>query len=77
MRAADWAWLTLGCGVLAYERSAPPGELMSEGVDRYITSHPWITSGVIVITALHLLNRLPGFCDPYRIISDRLRRAAP
>ena len=36
MRAADKAWVTLAVGILAYEIAAPRGELMSEGMDRYL-----------------------------------------
>ena len=64
MRTADRAWLALGVGVAAYEVTCPRGELLSEGVDRYLTRRPWSTRVVVVGLALHLLNLLPSRLDP-------------
>jgi hypothetical protein len=71
--AADTAWIVLAVGVVAYELGAPQGELMSEGVDRYLTRRPgrrrdlrpWVTRAVITTTAAHLLNLLPQRVDPF------------
>ena len=65
MRMASRAWIALGGGVLAYEVFAPTDELLSYGCDRYLEAHPWLTRAVIGMTALHLLNALPGYLDPY------------
>jgi hypothetical protein len=65
MRTADRAWLTFGAGVLAYEILAPTDELLSYGCDRYLQAHPWLTRAFIGVTALHLLNAIPGYLDPY------------
>ena len=64
LRPADWAWTVLAAGVLAYELAAKPGELLSEGVDRYRQHHPALTSTVIVYLALHLLRLWPSRFDP-------------
>ncbi|AFN37731.1 hypothetical protein FGG44_gp37 [Mycobacterium phage MacnCheese] len=64
MRCSDKAWLALGAGVVAYEIAAPRGELLSEGVDRYLSRRPWTTHAVVVGLALHLLNLLPERLDP-------------
>lgn len=65
MRAADKAWLALAAGIIAYEASAPEGELLSHGVDRYLQQRPWLTRAVVCVTAAHLINVLPQWCDPY------------
>lgn len=67
MRLADRAWLVLGFGVGVYEAYAAahaPGELLSEGVDRYLQSHPRLTRIVIAALALHLANGVPDELDP-------------
>ncbi|WNM68325.1 hypothetical protein SEA_TIERRA_36 [Mycobacterium phage Tierra] len=64
LRSSDRAWLALGAGVAAYEISCPRGELLSEGVDRYLSHRPWATRVVVVGLALHLLNLLPERLDP-------------
>lgn len=74
MRSADRAWLTLAAGVLAYEVFAPRSELLSDGCDRYLEGHPWLTRAVVAMTALHLVNVLPVWCDAYGVIG-MLRRS--
>ena len=64
MRMADRAWIALGVGVAAYEISRPRGELLSEGVDRYLTRRPWPTRLAVAGLALHLLNVIPSWLDP-------------
>lgn len=64
MRHADWAWGALAAAVLGYELAAKPGELLSEGVDRYRQRHPVATASVIVYVALHLLRLWPSTFDP-------------
>uniref|UniRef100_A0AAU8GNV2 Uncharacterized protein n=1 Tax=Mycobacterium phage Pharb TaxID=3136626 RepID=A0AAU8GNV2_9VIRU len=74
MRAADTAWLALGAGVIAYEVKAPRGELLSEGVDRYLSRRPWTTRVVVAGLALHLLNLLPEGLDPPNRLAKRCGR---
>ncbi|MGH3956493.1 MAG: DUF7427 family protein [Mycobacterium sp.] len=69
MRTADRAWLALGAGIVAYELAAPRGELLSEGVDRYLARRPWLTRAVVVVLAAHLLNVLPEPVDPLHQIA--------
>jgi hypothetical protein len=68
MRAADRAWAALAVAILGYEVSAPRGELMSEGCDRYLQARPWLTRAVVCVTAAHLLNVLPPRADPWSLI---------
>lgn len=63
-RPADVAWIALAAGIVAYEVAAPPGELLSEGVDRYLTRRPWVTRAVVGVVAAHLLNLIPNRVDP-------------
>ncbi|MGH3953256.1 MAG: DUF7427 family protein [Mycobacterium sp.] len=72
MAAADRAWLALAAGVVAYEVAAPRGELLSEGVDRYLACKPWLTRLVVVGLGAHLLNLIPAQVDPLHQLS-RLR----
>ena len=51
---ADWGWLAMVAGILAYEVSAPEGQLLSHGMDRYLERHPWATRAVV--------SRWPGTC---------------
>lgn len=65
MRAADWAWIGLVSGVAVYEAFAPRGELLSEGMDRYLSGRwRWPVRVGVVLVAAHLLNVLPERADP-------------
>ncbi|QAY02767.1 hypothetical protein SEA_SHAOBING_36 [Mycobacterium phage Shaobing] len=75
MRCADRAWLALGAGVVAYEIACPPGELLSEGVDRYLDRRKWMTRVVVVGLAAHLLNLIPQRFDPLTRLSAAVRRS--
>lgn len=72
MRASTVAWLTLGAGVIGYDLAAEDGELLSHAVDRWLEDHPILTTTVVVVTAAHLLNVLPVWCDPWAAL-PRLR----
>ncbi|AXQ63211.1 hypothetical protein I5G72_gp64 [Mycobacterium phage Collard] len=74
MRAADRAWVGLAAAVVAYEVGAPRGELLSQGVDRYLTRRPWLTRGVVCYLAAHLLNVIPDRVDPLARLADVVRR---
>jgi hypothetical protein len=74
MQHGDAAWAGIGLGVLAYELLAPPGQLLSEAVDKYRIGHPIITNGVIVFLACHLLRIWPPRIDPLHQIALRARR---
>ena len=68
MKHADIAWLVLAVLILVYEVAAPPGELLSEGWDRYLVRFPVSSRIVPVVLTLHVLNLLPKQFDPlYRI----------
>lgn len=74
MKAADWAWVALGAGVLAYEAIAArtEWELLSEACDRYRARHPWITAGVVGYLAAHLMRLIPRPLDPLHVAATRL-----
>lgn len=74
LRHSDKAWLALGVGVAAYEIACPRGELLSEGVDRYLKRRPWTTHVVVVGLALHLLNLLPESLDPLHLLAKHCGR---
>lgn len=66
-RPATCAWIGLGVGVAVYEMLCPPGETLSEGVDRALECPrgKYLALGAIAITAAHLANVLPKNIDPY------------
>jgi hypothetical protein len=69
------AWLILGVAIFVYEVAAPPDQLLSEAVDRWLDRHPWPTRLVVIATAAHLLNLLPTRVDPfYHVASMPIRR---
>jgi len=77
LRPADRAWLTLGAGVLAWDVACPAGCTLSEGVDRYIERHPWLTRAVVAVVGLHLANLLPTALDPIHHLAKRKVSACP
>ena len=68
MSTGDRAWLALAAGVIAYELSCPPGQLLSQRVDDYRARHPVLTIGLVTYLAAHLTRVWPRRADPlYRI----------
>lgn len=55
----DWAWLA----IVVYEVFCPPGEMLSESLDRKLSRYPRLTEAMIVYVALHCANRLPPQVD--------------
>lgn len=64
MRHGDYAWITLAVGVLTYEIVAPPGQLLSEAMDKYREKHPVATAAAVIYVASHLLRVWPTPLDP-------------
>jgi hypothetical protein len=56
---AKHAWTSLAVVVMAYEIACSEGELLSEGVDKWLAANPILTRSVIAALALHLANALP------------------
>lgn len=63
MFPADWAWIALAAGVLAYDATCPPGETLSEGMTRYHRARPWVTRAAVAYIVAHLLDWLPEPVD--------------
>jgi hypothetical protein len=74
MKHGDAAWAAIGLAVLVYELSAPPGQLLSEAVDKYRDRHPVLTNSVIVLLAGHLLRIWPRHIDPLHQLAVRVNR---
>jgi hypothetical protein len=70
---AKRAWACIGLGVLAYEMAAPPGELLSEGVDGSLSGHPILTRAAIGYLALHLANVIPERYDPLHLMAQSFK----
>ena len=75
-RPASVAWGVLGAGVIAYDILCPPGETLSEGVDRALEHEKYkrVALGAIAITAAHLANLIPQNVDPFHR-ATQLKRA--
>lgn len=73
-RPADCAWSTLAALIIAYESCSPPGELMSEGMQRYRQRHPIATDMTIIYIAAHLMRKWPRPIDPLHRLATRLGR---
>lgn len=72
MKHGDAAWTTLACGVLVYELTAPPNELLSEAMDRYRARHPLVAGLTVVYLAAHLLRIWPQRIDPLHQFATRI-----
>ena len=71
MRTSDRAWIVLAASIVTYEVVAQPEELMSEAVDRYLDSRPWLTRLAVAVVSAHLLNLIPPQFDPIHRIALR------
>lgn len=76
MKAADWAWMGVAAGVVAYEIRAArlDWELLSEAADRYRRAHPIATDATICYLALHLLRAIPPRWDPLHRLATIISR---
>lgn len=77
MKPADWAWLAVAAGVLAYELAAArrsDWELLSEAADRYRGAHPIATHAVVAYLAAHLTRLVPKQIDPLHRMAARASR---
>lgn len=74
MRPADWMWVGIGVGVLAYESVAVwrGWELLSSACDRYRERHPWATRGIIGYLFVHLMRLIPRHIDPLHVVARRM-----
>ena len=72
--AADRAWIALGIYVVTYDVLARPGQTLSEGADRYMLKHPWLTRGIAVALVGHVCNFLKPQYDPIHQLFKVLRR---
>lgn len=66
-RPSTLAWIGLAGGVAIYDALCPPGETMSEAVDRALESRTGriLALGAIAVTSCHLANLLPERYDPF------------
>lgn len=74
-RPSNLAWVALAAGVATYDYYAPPGETLSEAVDRALERPVGrvLALGAIAITAAHLINVLPPEIDPIHQLAERFR----
>ena len=80
MKPADRAWIALGVGVIAYDVTCPPGETLSEGVDRYLVSHRRLVYATTLTLVIHLCNLCSPAIDPVHwgfVGMRKLRRTRP
>lgn len=74
MKAADRAWIGLAAYVVAYDLVASPEQTLSDGADRYMLSHPWITRAVAAAVAGHVCNLVPDRFDVIHQLFKAARR---
>ena len=74
MKHGDIAWVSVAAAIILYEALCPPGQLMSEAVDRYRRRHPFITNGIIFYIAMHLMRQWPRKIDPLHQFAARVSR---
>lgn len=71
MHHGDYAWIALAIGVLTYEVVAPPGQLLSEAMDKYRQHHPLAAGTAVIYIACHLLRVWPKPVDPLHRLAAR------
>ncbi len=79
LQPSDKAWIALGAGVLVYDMAASPGETLSEGADRYMVHHKWLTRGIGIALVAHVCNFVEPRYDAVHwlfVLSRRWRRPA-
>jgi hypothetical protein len=71
---ADRAWIALGVGVVSYDLIAAPEQTLSEGADRYMLKHPWLTRCVAFALAAHVCNLVKPEWDAIHLLFKAVRR---
>lgn len=74
MRSSDRAWVVLAGGVAAYDLIATDDEQLTNAARRYFKSQPITTVSMILVTSLHLVGVIPGWCDPISLTFTAYRR---
>lgn len=64
LHPADIAIIGLLLYVVGYDCCARDGETISEGVDRLLLRHRWLTETVCAALYLHVSNHIPDRLDP-------------
>jgi len=77
LRPADWTWLSIPAIVFTHNGIAVlcGRQQLSERMDDYRKARPILTDAVIVLTALHLLRRLPPEVDPIHWLFGAMEHA--
>lgn len=66
--SAKACWLAIGAIVVGHNISADDGDTLSEAVDGWIVTHPWLTRVIIAVIALHLANAVSSRIDPVHLV---------
>jgi hypothetical protein len=74
MSHAGVAWGVLAASVVTYDVLCPQGQTMSEGADRGLAKHPWLTRIAIGLVAIHVANAVPAKGDPIHLLLAPLGR---
>ncbi len=64
--------MVLAAGVVAWDVWCVPGETLSEGVDRWLEHHPWLTRVVAALVVGHVVNLIPARADPIHLAYLRI-----
>lgn len=67
LRPADRAWLGLAGAITAWDMLG--AETLSTAADRYHRARPWLTRGVVLYLAAHLLGIIPARGDPLNYLT--------
>jgi hypothetical protein len=73
---ARQAWALVAAGVLGYEVFCKDGQLLSECVDEWLSSRPFLTRAAIAALALHLGNAVPERYDVVALGFQAIRRSS-
>lgn len=69
MRYGNRGWIGLAIYLAIVEAAAPPGETLSEAMDKWLERHPGkaLSHIAVAVTAAHLLNLIPPRLDPIHL----------
>lgn len=75
-RKATPGWAAIGVFVIGHNVIAAGrgDEMLSEACDRYLKSHPVLTTSVVAAVALHLINALPARLDVLGVAMNTMAR---
>jgi hypothetical protein len=73
VKPSDYGWLALAAYVICWDTLCVEGQTLSDGADRYMLRHPWLTRAVAFGISAHVCNMVAPRYDPVHKVAVAVR----